>query len=156
VVVAAKFGSTQYLVPETRLLQVVTEGLARRNWDTVMPATSDREAQVSPTRAVTTRVQGSAADALGMRRAESVASASEMRMVGRERCLEAASSCFWSRLEKQESWERRADGREVGGTNGRGARVCVLGWGNRGIERRLGGFGRCGIELASYMPSGPG
>lgn len=36
-------------------------GFARRNWETVIPEISASEAQVSPGRAVTIRVQGSAA-----------------------------------------------------------------------------------------------
>jgi len=58
-----KLGSTQYRVPVERALQVVTPGLARRNCETVIPAASEREAHVSPARAVTTMVHTSAAAA---------------------------------------------------------------------------------------------
>ena len=61
VVDGPKLGSTQYRVPMTRLLQVVMLGFARKNCETVIPAASEMDTQVSPIRAVTTIVHVSAA-----------------------------------------------------------------------------------------------
>lgn len=52
--------SAQYTAPVTRVEQLVTKGLDRRNCVTVIPANSASEAQVSPDLAVTGRVQLSA------------------------------------------------------------------------------------------------
>lgn len=54
-------GSTQYLVPAASAAHDETDGLARRNCETVMPAREEMVAQVSPVRAVMMTVQGSAA-----------------------------------------------------------------------------------------------
>lgn len=57
-------GSTQYLVPATSAAHEETDGLARRNCETVMPASEEMVAHVSPVRAVMMTVQGSAARAI--------------------------------------------------------------------------------------------
>ena len=48
-----KDGLTQYWLPGVRFAHVVTLGFACRNCETVIPAASDMDAQVSPDRAVT-------------------------------------------------------------------------------------------------------
>jgi hypothetical protein len=130
------------------------------NCETVMPENSESDAQVSPTRAVTTSVQGSAAKT-PRTRTRSVASASERRMIGKARCPEAASSgvgIFAARkLSAVDVGWKRTDAREARGNEWEGAAASAS-WlaGESGdiATGRSGDGGRFTILLASIKLGG--